>query len=392
MFPSYALRFFSLHLSLLLAIAQSGLSDYTTTNTPTPHDNSKDCSCYVVNSGADSATPTYFQYYRFFDFRNLADRPGQYVDNPPPVNNTQSTGSESVWSPQILDSHAWNTDWAIQNWDKPATDEFPVRLVNSPANIYISQNDSSQDSSTWLTLRTSRLDDFQSAAEMENMQKNVLHCSMRMHARVVGAPGAVAGFFTFLNDRNESDIEILTREPVDTVRYTNQPAVDDDGNEVKEASQAPSDLPSWEEWQTHRIDWLPRNSYWYLNGKQVAANTYSVPRTPSFVVLNMWSDGGEWSGNMSVGESAEFQVQWVELVFNSSGPVEGLETKEGETKREVDRLIQKREDEEKCKVVCKVDGVKEVGKPEIVGAAPGLAVSWCLLAAIGTASMLFGVL
>ena len=31
----------------------------------------------------------------------------------------------------------------------------------------------------------------------------------------------------------------------------------------------------------YRIDWLDKNSYWFLNNKQVAANTYSVPTTVS---------------------------------------------------------------------------------------------------------------
>lgn len=275
-------------LALILRPALSAV--YTSSNSITPHDNTQNCTCYVVNSGADSNTPSYFQYYRFYDFRSLADKPRQYVAAPPLINDTQDAGGESVWNANILNSTAWNTDWGIQNWSKPATSDFPTPMVNSPANIYLQQNNDSNDPFTFLTLRTSRLDNFQSAAEIENEQKNLMHVSMRMYARVVGSKGACAGFFTFFDDTNESDIEILTDDSTDVIRYTNQPALDKDGNEVPSASQAPSKLAAWDQWQMHRIDWLDKNSYWYQNGKQVAANTYSVPRKPSGLVINMWSE------------------------------------------------------------------------------------------------------
>ncbi|KAF2189474.1 glycoside hydrolase family 16 protein [Zopfia rhizophila CBS 207.26] len=373
-------------LLLLTFFLQLALSDYTSQNTSALHDGSRNCSCYVLSSGSDSDTPTYFQYYRFWDFRNIADEPGQYTETPPLVNDTQDAGGEPVWDESVLNGDAWNSDWGIQNWSKPATEDFPTRMVNSPANIYIQQNNDTDDAFTYLTLRTSRLKSFQSAAEIENEQKNLMHCSMRVYARVIGAKGAVAGFFTFFDDANESDVEILTDDSTDTIRYTNQPALDKHGNEVEEASKKIEKLPAWDEWQTHRIDWVSKNSYWYLNGNQVAANTYSVPRKPSGLVLNMWSDGGEWSGNMSVGDSAEFQIQWIELVFNTSGPVEGPD--DGKNKRS--RKTKKKG----CEVVCKVDDVKDIGTPEVVSVnysmATGMSVSWGLLALVGAVSLFVG--
>jgi hypothetical protein len=217
-----------------------------------------------------------------------------------------------------------------------------------------------------------------------------------MYGRVVGDPGAVAGFFTFYDDSNESDIEILTRDPKDQTRYTNQPSVDKQGNEIVAASVGPTDLAPWNEWQTHRIDWLPKNSYWYLNNEQVANNTYSVPRKPSFLVLNMWGDGGEWSGNMTVGNQAEFQIQWIEMTFNTSGPYTGA-------KKNDKRSIEKRKTKT-CGNVCAIDGVKQLGTPEIVhfgvdgeeedgglsaGAKAGVAIGVILAAALLAAAAWF---
>lgn len=368
--PSLATLSLSLlPLTALLAPALA-TSPYTSTQSQTPKDNNANCSCYVVTSGADGNTPEYFQYYRFYDFRNL---PGGLSQPPGQVNDSQ--GLDPTWQPDLFNSADWQFDWATQNWSKPSTEDFPIPMSNSYANIYLGE----EDKSSYLALRTSREDTYQSSGEMENQQKNLMHVSMRMHGRVVGDKGAVAGFFTFINDENESDIEILTRDPVDTIRYTNQPSVGKDGNEIAQSSITGTDLPSWEDWQTHRIDWLPKHSFWYLNGKQVAANSYSVPRKQSYMVLNMWSDGGEWSGNMTEGGSAEFHVQWIEMTFNTSGSYEGTKSKRGS---------------KGCEIVCKIDDVKKVGTPEIVSvnksAAAAMGVSWALLVVVGVISLSVG--
>jgi hypothetical protein len=329
-------------------------SSYISSKNETPKDNSPNCSCYVVSSGAQSDSPEYFQYYRFYDFRNIA---GGLTDAPPLINDTQNTSLVPSVQPQIFNSDDWLADWGIQNWSKKATADFPIPMSNSFGNIYMGQ----EGNGTFLSLRSSRLDDHMTASEIENQQKNLMHVSMRMYGRVKGDAGAVAGFFTFYDDQNESDIEILTRDPKDKTRYTNQPSVDKQGNEITAASTGPTNLPRWDEWQTHRIDWLPKNSYWYLNQKQVAANTYSVPRKPSFLVLNMWGDGGEWSGNMTVGDQAEFQIQWIEMTFNTSGPYTGAKRPNKRDTVELEKRGKKR-----CNTVCKIDDVKQIGTPEIV--------------------------
>ncbi|KAL6155918.1 hypothetical protein ACJQWK_05142 [Exserohilum turcicum] len=353
----------------------------------TPKDNNPDCDCYVVESGANSQTPEYFQYYRFYDFRGL---PGALDASPPPINTSDAAGMLSTWQPDLFNSDAWNFDWGIQNWSKPATADFPVPMNNSPANVYLG----AQDSTAYLGLRTARLDDYQVSGEIENQQKNLMHASLRMYGRVVGAKGAVAGFFTFYDDTNESDIEILTSDPKDKIRYTNQPSVDKGGNEIATASVGPDNLPRWDDWQTHRIDWLPKQSFWFLDGKQVAANDYSVPRKPSFLVMNMWSDGGEWSGNMTVGDAAEFQIQWIEMTFNTSGPYAGGPEQRNQKRRAMESeplwdmgSMQKRKSKH-CGTVCRIDGVKQVGHPEVAhkgAAASGMRVPWHLIALVALA-------
>lgn len=372
------------HLAALLtpALAQY---PYTSSDNETPRDNNANCTCYVVSSGADANTPSYFQYYRFYDFRNLPDAMRQ---PPPLVNDTATAGLQPTWQPGLFNSAAWNDDWGLQNWSKPATDDFPTPMNNSLANIYLGQ----ENNVSFLALRTARQETYQTAAEMENQQKNLMHVSMRMHARVRGDKGAVAGFFTFFDDSNESDIEILTDDPTSQIRYTNQPSVDKHGNEIAAASLGPTNLASWENWQTHRIDWLPKHSYWYLNNQQVAANGYSVPRKPSFLVLNMWSDGGEWSGKMQVNGSAVLEIQWIEMAFNTSGPYSGS-TSRGKRDESSTSLARGKRAAKRCQTVCKIDDVAQIGTPEVVSTssgAMGLSVSWGFLGMVVVVGFMAG--
>lgn len=330
------------------------------------------CSCYVTSSSftpqngpsvkpsnlksdvvkAEAASSVadeqvYFTSHRFFDFRHLATRPGQFTTEPPELDDSDDGGDESVW-PQyqaILNTTAFSNDWGIQTWAKKSTADFPVRVQNSAANIYISQNDQSDSGDgkgndsipeTYLTLRTRRLPDFQSTAEMENRQKNVKYASIRFKLRVRGAAGAVAGLFTFADDVNESDIEILTTDEKPVWRFSNQPVLDKSGNEIDGASLKATSLPVWDDWRIGRIDWMPHVARFYVDGKLVAENTHSVPRVPSGVVLNMWSDGGEWSGNMTRYKDAMLDVAWVQMIFNTSGPVRGVDRSDQAKKRSVD--------------------------------------------------------
>ena len=46
---------------------------------------------------------------------------------------------------------------------------------------------------------------------------------------------------------------------------------------------------TWTEWNDHRLDWTPEMSAWYINGELAITKTYSVPKRPSSIILNMVS-------------------------------------------------------------------------------------------------------
>jgi hypothetical protein len=155
---------------------------------------------------------------------------------------------------------------------------------------HVEEND--KDASiTHLALRTYRNANFSSCGELQSLETKLFHASIRLYSRVRGDPGAVAGMFTYFNDSTESDIEILTRDSIDQIWYTNQPNTDSKGHTIAAAgTQAvlPSDVV-WTDWIVHRLDWLPEISQWYVNGIFVANKTYGVPTSPSYLMLNMVS-------------------------------------------------------------------------------------------------------
>lgn len=118
-----------------------------------------------------------------------------------------------------------------------------------------------------------------------------MYASFRARARVRGSAGACAGIFTFADNENESDIEILTKDSLTQIHYTNQPGVDESGNSVPESSSQMS-LPggkSWNGWNDYRLDWTPEVSAWYVNGELATTKTYGIPKKPSSLILNMVS-------------------------------------------------------------------------------------------------------
>lgn len=404
-------------LSILLALLCSIYSASTTSSNilvkDPSNDNSEKCGCYLTSGPSSS----YFQHHRFWDFRSIpADGTNNFTLAPPSLDSSDDLTNASP-SSAYLSSSDFVKNWSIQNWTADTDTYSPVSRVNSAQNIYISRNTTQEaEGSTYLTLRASRTNDFMSIAELESCQKNLLHSSIRARLRIISDPlsipstgssksnepntptirpvpaGAVAGLFTYHSRTSESDIEILTRDPPNTIRYSNQPDYNPANDSAIPGASTQSTLPSnkiYTEWLDHRIDWFDGLSRWWVDGEMVLEKTMNVPRDPSELILNLWSDGGEWSGGMSVGSEVVLGVEWIEMVFNTSGTVQGPPVPSGKTAssgpggqdgggrgggRRGGGQRSKRggvdgnakTDGEKCKVACNVDGVRKVGFPELL--------------------------
>ncbi|KAK4186540.1 family 16 putative glycoside hydrolase [Podospora australis] len=313
---------------------------------PALTDDSK-CGCYLMK-GNDTS---YFRNHRFFDFRDHAHHSGV----PPAIREMDKTASAPPTSPYFT-SPEFRDFWYLSVWDNSngARPDATVKMVNSPNNVYLEGNsDPNPSPKSWLTLRTQRLQGFQTAAEIASNSSDFLYLSMRMMARTTGSPGALTAMFTYrhsdeLAKVQESDLEVRTSDPKNIVHYTNQPSYTDDGELVPNATKnatMPNGL-KWSDWAVHRLDWAPKSTTWYVNDVQVAQIEFQTPREPSNILLNAWSDGGKWTGNMTLWDAAYLQLQWFEIVYNTTEPA------------------QEREENNKgCQAVCSIDSTRQLGKP-----------------------------
>lgn len=352
--------------SLVLLIAAT--TPLATAATPPLTEHSK-CGCFLTNG----PEPQFFQFHDFWDFRGLTQ--SALV---PTIRATPEANKAAPFTAKYFSSQLWEKKWITNFWDNQENrrPDATALMVMSRNNVYIEANADKSDSGpqTWLTLRTSRLKDpqtnkeFQTAAEIESFHK-VKFASVRMLARTIGAPGAITALFTYrhadrLMDVQESDLEVRTRDEGSLIHYTNQPGYNDTGDAVEAASNNVT-LPGglrWTDWAVYRMDWTPGNSTWFVNDQEMLQKSFQAPRDDSKITLNAWSDGGRWSGNMSLGESAYLQVQWLELVYNSTEP--GVGDFGGIHKRSGGgRLGERAEAAKNCTAVCSIDETPTTGQP-----------------------------
>jgi hypothetical protein len=291
--------------------------------------------------------------------------------------------NDSVTAPPTSDYFSgdeWTSVWGIQSWNNSGTMKKPgvdarVLLVNSPNNVFIENNtDNKASSRTFLTMRTKRLPGFQSAAEFESISGGYKFLSVRMYARTIGSPGACTAMFTYrqsdkLSDVQEADLEVLTKDPRNVIQYTNQPSYTIQGDSIDGSTQnatLPNNL-QWSDWAVHRLDWEPKKTTWYINGQQVASLGFQVPRDDSRVIFNAWSDGGSWTGSMNVFDETYFQMQWVEMVYNTT---DSVNRRDQLSPRNHDdgpngRLV-RRNGKGKCKVICSIDAGPITGQAVMI--------------------------
>ncbi|KAL7936342.1 glycoside hydrolase family 16 protein [Trichoderma chlorosporum] len=365
------------------------------------------CDCFLSNG----TEPSYFSNHMFFDFRNLTKDAGV-----PALITNETLATYASPTSAYLSSDEWTSVWQLQGWSnsegkgKGLSGAAAVLMVNSPSNVYIQKNsDSDASSDTYMTLRTQRLPKFQTAAAFQTKTSDYQFASLRMLARTTGGPGAVSAMFTYRDNTStssvqEADFEVLTRGPRERVQLTNQPSFTSDGQVNPNATRnvtLPGDM-IWSQWAVYRFDWTSQSSVWYVDGQQLANITFQVPQEASGINFNAWSDGGSWSGNMTVYDQANLQIQWIEMIYNTSAQAQA----QAQTRRGPSRLwsrdagprgelprrrdLSSRASRGGCKVVCSIDEVVEAGAATMLwntstatrmpgaDAASGMAWAWAL--------------
>ncbi|PNS15492.1 Beta-glucanase [Sphaceloma murrayae] len=131
------------------------------------------------------------------------------------------------------------------------------------------------------------------SGEFSTNVDDILYGSVRTVARASASSGTCHGFFSYLNDNQETDIEILTKD-LSKVWFTNQ-ALEPGTDETSTSSPAPKTIAS--AFHEYRIDWLPKRTVFYIDGVRKAELTSNVPTEPTSWLWNNWANGNpSWSG------------------------------------------------------------------------------------------------
>ncbi|KAL5000754.1 hypothetical protein BDV10DRAFT_161303 [Aspergillus recurvatus] len=133
------------------------------------------CDCYIV-SGDE---PGYFTDYRFWDFRDV----------PLPhslKSGTYGSSALSHWEQETvpLSQTPFREDWQTQSWSRQETTDSTVPMVNDDANAFFAKHPNLPAASQ-LVLRTTRLQDYSSSAEVESQHGNYFHVSIRVRMRLM---------------------------------------------------------------------------------------------------------------------------------------------------------------------------------------------------------------
>lgn len=403
-------------ISILVPCIVAASESKSSSPQPLPNGDDSACDCFLSNG----TQPGYFSNHMFFDFRNLTKDAGV-----PAIITNETLATYASPTSAYFSSDGWTSIWQLQGWSnsegkgKGLSGAATVLMAYSPANVYIQKNDDDDaDSDTYMTLRTQRLPTFQSAAAFQTKTSDYQFVSLRMLARTIGGPGAVTAMFTY-GDPNatasvqEADFEVLTRGPREKVQYTNQPSFTGDGQVNPDATKnvtLPDDM-IWSQWAVHRLDWTPQSSVWYVDGQQLANISFQVPQAASGINFNAWSDGGSWSGNMSLYDEASLQIQWIEMIYNTTTAAQSSHTRRHPGRlwsRDVGpqgHLLRQRGDASvrstgsntRCKVVCSIDEVTEAGvatmlwnstAPRMAGADAAKSMAWAWGLSIGSLAWL----
>lgn len=122
-------------------------------------------------------------------------------------------------------------------------------------------------------------------AEISTHDEDILYGSVRTIFKASTVPGTCHGAFFYKDDNHEVDIEVITGDTWKGVHYTNQKA-----NADAEPSTVQMELPSdaTTGFQEYRVDWLPGQTNFYLNGQLQQTLATNVPSIPGSWLWNNW--------------------------------------------------------------------------------------------------------
>ena len=212
-----------------------------------------------------------------------------------------------------------SSDWNVQNWTATADQNGgPLGTTNEIGNVFVQKNSLNIQVKAHKGL--SDVSTPVSIGEIDTTRQDILFGSFRVLAKAPSQKGTCSGFFTYTNDHNEGDIEILSAESsVSNTHYSHQPDHNPDtGDAIPGTSIVRKGDKRTTRWNTHRMDWFPTRSTFFFNGGFRGAVIVNNPREAAAFILNHWSNGNSgWSRGPPT-KDARLQVKYAALYYNST--------------------------------------------------------------------------
>ncbi|EFW13249.1 hypothetical protein D8B26_004141 [Coccidioides posadasii str. Silveira] len=229
---------------------------------------------------------------------------------------------------KLASNPEFRRNWAIQRWNMPSINwATPLPVLNEQENVYL-ENGHMVLRQVGYPKEGILAGRNVSVASVAGQSGDLLHGSFRTEVKIEGAEGgSVGAFFWYHDDQNEIDIEVLTREIKSDrllVHYTTHPAIDEDGDVIRNATAIVpvegNDPANW--FQRHRFDWSKEELRFYHNGSLMHANNIRIPDVGGRALLNLWADGGIWSGAPST-TNVYMRVKYVIVYHNTTASDSG---------------------------------------------------------------------
>ncbi|KAI4722124.1 concanavalin A-like lectin/glucanase [Aureobasidium sp. EXF-10727] len=193
----------------------------------------------------------------------------------------------------------------------------PYSHIFNPSNIVLGSGQSMQ-----MIVPGGQTADPLDTCQLVTRYDDILYASVRTVAQASPINGTVHGFFMYMNDTQETDIEIRTGDS-QNIHFTNQQTAPGQG-ETTFAYPAPSTMTS--AFHEYRYDWLPTQTNFYIDGELVMSIHRNVPSAAGWLMWNSWSNGYAWTYGPPLQDSV-LQIASVEAYFNrSSVSTAGCET------------------------------------------------------------------
>ncbi|ORY90234.1 concanavalin A-like lectin/glucanase domain-containing protein [Leucosporidium creatinivorum] len=186
----------------------------------------------------------------------------------------------------------------------------PITHTFVPANVGI------KDGKLELTVSSAGSASDVKSAEIFTEVDNMLFLNITTRAKIGKSKGVCSGFFTYLNDNQESDIEFLTSYITDTygdavpagLEFTNQ-ALKEGGKSTNTAVAYPWDPTA--DFHDYTLEWSSDATRFYVDGVLWKELTTNVPTKPSSFIWNSWSSGDPY---WSAGPPTEDNVLQIESI------------------------------------------------------------------------------